>query len=181
MIIRRDYSVVTNWAVAFPKQETSQLMVLNTNAAFGAASGMSGYTSTVFTDGSGSDSSSSIAYCYKNIKGYSKFGKYTGNGDGDGTFIYTGFKPAFVMHKRTDTTNNWIMQDNKRVGYNADNRILKANLNDAEQGVHEMDFVSNGFKIRTTGAGSNASGGNYIYMAFGQSLVGSNNVPANAR
>ena len=72
------------------------------------------------------------------------------------------------------------MQDNKRVGYNADNRILKANLPDVEQGVHEMDFVSNGFKIRTTGAGSNASGGNYIYMAFAaEPLVGDN--PATAR
>ena len=120
--------------------------------------------------------------CLQRKKGYSKFGTYTGNGNANGTFVYTGFRPAWVMHKRTDTTNNWIMQDNKRVGYNADNRILKANSGDAEQAVHEMDFVSNGFKVRTTGAGSNASGGTYIYMAFAENpIVGTNNIPATAR
>ena len=123
-----------------------------------------------------------IAYCFAEKKGYSKFGKYTGNGNSDGSFIYLGFRPAWVMHKRADTTNNWIIQDNKRNGFNADNPILKANLNDAEQAVHEMDFVSNGFKVRTTGAGSNDSGGTYIYMAFAESpFVNSNGVPNNAR
>jgi len=143
-------------------------------------------TSTVFSIGTGSsvntNTNNHIAYCFAEKKGFSKFGSYTGNGNADGTFVYTGFSPSFVMHKRTDTTNNWIMQDNKRVGYNADNRILKANLSDAEQGVHEMDFVSNGFKIRTTGAGSNASGGTYIYMAFASNpFVTSTGIPTVAR
>jgi hypothetical protein len=183
MIIRRDYSVVTNWAVAFPKQETSQLMVLNTNAAFGAASGMSGYTSTVFTDGSGSDSSSSIAYCYKNIKGYSKFGKYTGNGDGDGTFIYTGFKPSWLMIKRTDSANSWYLIDSTRDPFNVALAELEANTSGVEAtGNNRLDILSNGFKIRTSGSAYNASGGTYAYAALAQNpFVATNDIIALAR
>ena len=155
----------------------------NTDSRF---ANVDSWSNSVFTVGTYADqnenSSQHIAYVFAEKKGYSKFGTYTGNGNANGTFVYTGFRPAWVMHKRTDTTNNWIMQDNKRVGYNADNRILKANSGDAEQAVHEMDFVSNGFKVRTTGAGSNASGGTYIYMAFAENpIVGTNNIPATAR
>tara|TARA_R100001443_G_scaffold73182_2_gene81128 strand:- start:2126 stop:3166 length:1041 start_codon:yes stop_codon:yes gene_type:complete len=155
----------------------------NTDSRF---ANVDSWSNSVFTVGTYADqnenNSQHIAYVFAEKKGYSKFGTYTGNGNANGTFVYTGFRPAWVMHKRTDTTNNWIMQDNKRVGYNADNRILKANSGDAEQAVHEMDFVSNGFKVRTTGAGSNASGGTYIYMAFAENpIVGTNNIPATAR
>ena len=192
MIIVKNRTDATNWPVyhagntSAPETEIIYLNLTNATADDNNFWNDTAPSSSVFTvagdnsvNGSGDNM---IAYCFAEKKGFSKFGSYTGNGNADGTFVYTGFKPSFVMHKRTDTTNNWIIQDNKRVGYNADNRILKANLTDAEQGVHEMDFVSNGFKIRTTGLGSNASGGTYIYMAFAENpFVTSTGIPACAR
>jgi hypothetical protein len=124
-------------------------------------------------------SRSGVAYCFAEKKGYSKFGSYTGNGNADGTFVYTGFKPAFIILKKTSDTANWMMYDNKREGYNVDNDHLKPNTNEAEGTSDDLDILSNGFKLRTSGSGENS--GNFIYMAFGQSLVGSNNVPCTAR
>ena len=189
VVLIKGRSTTYDWVYGGDNIGWTKYLVLNKTDASGTSSVVwndTAPTSSVFSLGSNAavneNTATQIAYCFAEKKGFSKFGSYTGNGNADGTFVYTGFKPSFVMHKRTDTTNNWIMQDNKRVGYNADNRILKANLTDAEQGVHEMDFVSNGFKIRTTGLGSNASGGTYIYMAFAENpLVGTNNIPATAR
>jgi hypothetical protein len=142
-------------------------------------------TSSVFSIGTEGDVNSSggtyIAYCFAEKKGYSKFGKYTGNGNADGTFVFTGFAPAFVMTKRTDSTSDWLICDNKRPGYNVINKKLFPNQSQAEDSYDSFDFVSNGFKIRSSGTGHNASGGTFFYMAFGQSLVGSNNVPTTAR
>jgi hypothetical protein len=123
---------------------------------------------------------SMIAYCFAEKTGYSKFGSYKGNSNTNGTFVYTGFKPAFVMIK-ADASDNWTINDNKRLGYNVDNNELFANLNNAEDTNDVMDLVSNGFKLRHTAGRHNASGTRYYYMAFGQSLVGSNNVPCTAR
>ena len=120
-----------------------------------------------------------IAYCFAEKTGYSKFGTYTGNSSTDGPFIYTGFKPAFIMLKKYSDTANWMMYDNKREGYNVDNDHLKANNSDQEGNSDDLDILSNGFKLRTSGSGENS--GNFIYMAFGQSLVGSNNIPCTAR
>jgi len=141
-------------------------------------------TSTVFSIGTAGNANFSgsdlIAYCFAEKTGYSKFGSYTGNGNADGSFIYTGFKPAFVMIKRTDSANDWFLQDNKRLGYNAVNYYLEANTNLAEQSNSDIDILSNGFKCRSNGGGHNNSGGTYIYMAFAeQPLVGDN--PATAR
>ena len=127
-----------------------------------------------------------VCYAFASKTGYSKFGSYTGNGSSDGTFVYTGFKPAFVIYKGAtgaNATDNWEMADNKRSPYNGIENVLYPNLNNAEgTGVTtRMDFLSNGFKMRTTGSDYNGSGQTYIYMAFGQSLVGSNNVPCTAR
>jgi hypothetical protein len=125
-----------------------------------------------------------IAYCFAEKKGFSKFGSYTGNGNADGTFIYTGFKPAFIMLKRTDTTGDWLMKDNKRpTVQNPVTSLLYPNTSDAEAtGVNDADFLSNGYKIRTTGTAENANGGTYIWMAFAEEpLVGTNNIPATAR
>ena len=127
-----------------------------------------------------------IAYCFAEKTGYSKFGSYTGNGSSDGTFVFLGFKPAFVIYKGVvgaNATDNWEMADNKRSPYNGIENVLYPNRNNAEgTGVTtRMDFLSNGFKMRTTGTDYNGSGQTYIYMAFGQSLVGSNNIPATAR
>ena len=137
--------------------------------------------------GNNASSSPFIAYCFAEKKGFSKFGSYTGNGNSDGTFIYTGFKPAFVIMKRTDTTGNWLLFDNNRSSSGGSNLIqqyLYPNLNDAEDSdaTRGIDFLSNGFKQRNDFSAINASGGSYIYMAFAeQPLVGTNNIPATAR
>ena len=141
-------------------------------------------TSSVFTVGSNNSHNGSgdnmIAYCFHSVKGFSKMGSYTGNGNADGTFIYTGFKPAFVMVKRTDTSAHWRMFDNKREGYNVDNDALKANASDAETTTDFIDLLSNGFKLRSSDSAVNS--GTVIYMAFAENpLVGTNNIPATAR
>ena len=100
--------------------------------------------------------------------GFSKFGKYTGNGSTNGTFIYTGFRPAFIIMKRTDTAANWIMVDNKRIGYNVNNYDLSPDQQIAEEDNDRLDIVSNGFKFRSAYGTGNASGGTYIYMAFAE-------------
>ena len=142
-------------------------------------------SSTVFSVGNfnstNGDGDNLIAYCFAPKTGYSKFGKYVGNGDASGTFVYTGFKPAFILIRRTDSGDNWMLHDNKREGYNPANDELMANLSNTEQAYDTIDLLSNGFKLRHTAGRSNNNGGTYIYMAFGQSLVGSNNVPCTAR
>ena len=109
-----------------------------------------------------------VAYCFAQIAGYSAFGSYTGNGSTDGAFIYTGFRPAYVMIKRTDTSGEWVLKDTTRSPYNADGNTLLANRSDAEYGSGNtsIDELSNGFKCRTTSASANASGGTYVYMAL---------------
>ena len=122
-----------------------------------------------------------IAYCFAEKQGYSKFGSYVGNGNADGTFVYTGFKPAFVMLKDTANAGDWTIQDSARDTFNLADARLYANLNNSENdGSLGVDFLSNGIKIRTSSAGWNTSGNTYIYMAFAEEpLVGDN--PATAR
>ena len=144
-------------------------------------------TSSVFHLGSNHNVNGSggtyIAYCFADIQGYSKFGSYTGNGNADGAFIYTGFKPAFVIIKGSSNTENWHMYDNKRDTGNPTDQALQPNTSSAEfTETNVLDFLSNGFKLRVTGGGHNGSGVSYIYMAFSdQSIVSSNGVPAVAR
>ena len=142
-------------------------------------------TSSVFSIGTEGDVNSNggtyIAYCFAEKKGYSKFGKYTGNGNSDGSFIYTGFKPAFIIIKNSEESDAWHLYDNKRLGYNVDNNALYPNASDAEQTNDDLDILSNGFKIRRNIGTLNNSSRTYIYMAFGQTIVGTNNVPAVAR
>jgi len=123
-----------------------------------------------------------VVYCFTPKQGFSKFGSYTGNGNADGTFVYTGFKPAFVLTKRTDDESDWYLSDNKRNGYNGSNEVLYANEADTEKTVDRIDILSNGFKLRSTGSGVNASGGTFVYMAFAEApFVNSEGVPCNAR
>ena len=144
-------------------------------------------TSSVFsigTDGRIGDATNFIAYCFAEKTGYSKIGSYTGNGNANGPMVYTGFKPAFVMARQTNTTNNWIILDNKRDSFNPQDSSLYPNLSNAEDanGADYFDFYSNGMKVRTTNGGTNTSGETYIYMAFAEApLVGTNNVPCTAR
>jgi hypothetical protein len=144
-------------------------------------------TSSVFSIGDNGgvngNTQTYIAYCFAEVKGYSKFGSYTGNGSTDGTFIYTGFSPAFVMFKRTDSTSGWGMFDNKREPFNLNDTRLLANTSGADDTSTDngIDFLSNGFKWRTA-SGWNASAGTYIYMAFSENpFVSSKGIPTTAR
>ena len=135
-------------------------------------------TSSVFTLGiSGflnANGGTYVAYVFSEVAGYSKFGSYTGNGSADGAFIFLGFRPSLVIAKRTDSTGYWRILDNKRDPHNVAHHALFANTNDTESDVdgntqYNTDFYSNGFKLRTTLASSNASGGTWIYLAFAES------------
>ena len=145
-------------------------------------------TSTVFSVGSSGapngDGNAHIAYCFAEKQGYSKFGSYTGNGNADGPFVYTGFKPAMVILKLSSVAGeNWYIFDNKRDTDNVMTQILYPNLGNAEAtGTTNIDFLSNGFKLRNAGDFLNGSGRIQIYMAFAESpIVNSNSIPNNAR
>jgi len=144
-----------------------------TNVSLGTNHGVNGGSNNI------------IMYCFAEKTGYSKFGSYTGNGNSDGPFVNLGFRPAFVLGKRTDNAGGWWMSDNKRSnGFNLNNDYVLADSSNAEQddGSFASDFLSNGFKCRATNGNFNANGGTYIYMAFAEApLVGTNNIPATAR
>jgi len=148
-----------------------------TNSVFSFTVGSGGTTNNV--NNSGTDF---IAYCFKDVQGYSKFSSYVGNGNADGTFVYTGFKPAFVMIKRaTGGTGNWQLFDNKRLGYNVNNYGVQPNLNSAENTANDLDLLSNGFKNRQSGNDLNGSN-TYIYMAFAENpFTSSAGTPVTAR
>jgi hypothetical protein len=133
--------------------------------------------------GGNQNSQTYVAYCFAEKQGFSKFGSYTGNGNADGPFIYTGFKPAWIMIKSATTAESWMLFDNKRLGFNPDNDYLLANATDVEPADEEvLDIVSNGFKPRVTAGTLNTSGQTYIYMAFAEEpLVTSTGIPATAR
>ena len=144
-------------------------------------------SSVVYANGNQLDSNESyVFYCFAEKKGYSKFGSYTGNGNADGTFVYTGFKPAWIMIKESSHAGNaWHIRDIKRSPINVVDDSLYANENIAEvtnNTALNTDFLSNGFKLRNTDTNDNGSGRTYIYMCFAESpLVNSNGVPCNAR
>jgi len=156
-------------------------LIFTTSAEIGAPTAEP--TTSVFTvNNQIAENNDNIAYIFSDIKGYSKFGKYTGNGNADGTFVYTGFKPAWVLLKQTDSAGSWNLYDNKRNGFNVDNDLILVDATNAEANATFIDFLSNGFKIRDTDDDRNASGGSYIYMVFAESpFVNSNGVPNNAR
>ena len=132
-----------------------------------------------------------VAYCFANKPGYCKIGTYVGNGNASGRFIYTGFKPKFVIFKQTSSTGNWAIMDSTRSNRNVGNHTLATNLASAESSFgggesvggnsNKVDLVSNGIKIREASAYNNSDGATYLYFAIGQTMVGSNNVPATAR
>ena len=143
-------------------------------------------TSSVFTvDTAGDINGSSdtfISYLFSEIKGYSKFSSYVGNGSSDGPFIFTGFRPAWVLYRNTTTSDSWFIHDNRRQGFNDDNEYLFADLSQAEGTVNRLRILSNGFKPIDSDKGVNKSGDTYIYLAFAESpLVNSKGVPTNAR
>ena len=147
-------------------------------------------TSTVFTVNTSTnvnkDAITYIAYCFTSIQGYSKFGAYDGNGNADGPFIYTGFRPAWIMVKRSETTGSWRIIDSKRNSYNGQFATLQADDNATEYTADDdfgnTDILSNGFKLRQNYSQVNATGGTYIYMAFAENpFVTSGGTPCTAR
>lgn len=150
-------------------------LVLNTTAATADATNRWSDTlptASVFTIGAGAVVNTSteayVAYCFAEVEGFSKFGSYTGNGSADGIFAYCGFRPAFVMIKRTNSTGNWTILDNSREGYNVDNDPLYTNLTSAEGTTDLADLLSNGFKLRSTDSSVNASSDTYVFAAFAE-------------
>jgi len=155
---------------------TGQAYLNTTNAYFAESTTWNNTapTSSVFTVGTNLETNASggsfIAYCFAQVEGYSNFGKYIGNGSSDGPFAYTGFRPAFVMIKRTDALAWWYTLDAERNTYNVLQNYLSANDSYGEySNVDFFDFTSNGFKLRTSNSEGNASGGVYMYMAFAES------------
>ena len=185
-----------NWRVYYTGIASGNSLFLNSTSGTSSESSCISSTNstTVTVTGSGNGGSAgtgtSVNYCFQEINGFSKFGTYTGNGNADGTFVYTGFKPAWLMIKQVNTTGNWALSDNKRHntgGGNFVSHTLAANINNNESHFgggsgNKQDYLSNGFKIRDTGGYANTAGGTYLYMAFAEApLVGSNNVPCTAR
>jgi hypothetical protein len=175
IIYKRRDAAGYNWYVYHASIGNANALYLNTTDSQFSTILFNSTTpsSTVFTlYGAGSDINNGdiLAYCFAEVEGFSSFSSYTGNGDLDGTFIYTGFRPAFVMIKRTDTTNGWAMLDVARSPYNDVDDFLYANLLDTEYAntSSDIDYLSNGFKLRSVGNAVNASGGTYIYMAFAE-------------
>ena len=147
-------------------------------------------TTSVFSIGTNENMSTSgnnfIAYCFAEKKGYSKFGKYTGNGDANGPFVHTGFRPSWIMMKQTGNSKNWVMSDLARSDVpngNVNDQVVYANLNNSEESSSglSIDIVSNGFKIRGNGGDRNIDGSTYIYMCFANNpFVTSTSIPATA-
>ena len=197
VVITKNRNNAYGWPVYHHKNtsapETDFLLLNTTDATVDNANRWNDTapTSTVFSvkqsaETNNSDNSDTfVAYCFSEIQGYSKFGSYKGNGDADGTFVYTGFKPAWIMTKRTDANNEaWNIQDFKRSPFNVQDNFIQTD-SDAEGsagGTGIWDALSNGFKLRQNLSSTNNSGSNYIYMAFAESpFVSSEGVPTTAR
>ena len=191
----RSYSGAWWWAQKGRSDKVLELQATNTEVDPSSSFGGGGlkystFTSTVFggTNGTSNDDlwntngATYIAYCFAEKKGFSKISSFVGNGSSDGKFIYTGFKPAWVIIKETGGTADWFIFDTKRVGYNGGVYRLKANTSETENTSNVMDILSNGFKLKVGDGDKNGSSDTYIYMAFAESpLVNSNGVPNNAR
>jgi len=166
----------SNWCVYHKSLGATQYGILNSTSAFGATSTIwnnTEPTSSVFSLGTSAQTNSSglgfVAYCFSAVSGYSAFGKYTGNGSTDGPFVYTGFRPRFILVKDSSAAQNWRLFDSSRSTYNAVLEALFPNLSNAESSAETgPDFLSNGFKIRTSSSTHNASGDTIIYMAFAE-------------
>ena len=190
-------NITTNslqWRVYHASLGATKNMALDATQAVGTASSVfndTEPTSSVFSvgtdDAANKSGNSLIAYCFAEKTGYSKFGSYVGNGNADGTFVYTGFKPAFVMTKAysgSSATSAWSIVDTKRANsYNPQQRLFP-NTSDAESATGVFDLLSNGFKLVSGATTNNASSTNYIYMAFAEEPLVANvgaSIPATAR
>lgn len=178
MIITKNRDALTNWFTFVSELGAGNSLILNTTNASYAASILwnnTAPTASVFSVGTATETNGSgndiIAYCFHSVEGYSKIGSFTGNGSTDGTFVYTGFKPAFILWKRSSSTSNWLIWDNTRSPYNVVDDVVFPDLSNAESSSaasYGIDMLSNGFKLRNSNATVNGSGSTYIYMAFAE-------------
>ena len=193
MIITKNREGTSNWwtwhkSLTGGNSNTSYVVALertNAEASYANAWG-AGVTSSVFGMQSGNTAVASkdyVAYCFSEVQGYSKFSKYIGNGNADGTFVYTGFQPAFVLLKPSSAADNWIIVDNKRDSSNAAEKRLFPDTSGTEgTGYDVCDMLSNGFKMGNSSTSWNGSGRTYIYMAFAEHpFTTSTGIPTTAR
>ena len=178
-----------NWIVQSTTLGNQTKLVLNTTEATSTSSSFSetdDWTSALIDlgtyEGQNASNGTYVAYCFAEKQGFSSVGRtYIGNGSSDGQFIYTGFRPAFVMLKNTTRAASWLIYDNKRLGYNPDNNELVANTGADEETYDQIDILSNGFKMKANGTSTNLNGDTYIYMAFASNpFVTSTGIPTTA-
>jgi hypothetical protein len=192
MIIVKVRSAVDPWSVYHASNTSSpetDYLVLDSTAATADHSNRwndTAPTSTLISLGASGTVNGNgltyIAYCFASIKGYSSFGSYIGNGSNDGAYIYTGFKPRFIMLKGSSNVSSWNMYDTKRDPINRASQQIKANEGNAEASTGAMDFLSNGIKMRTSDNDFNGAGNPYVYMTFAENpFVATNGVPATAK
>jgi hypothetical protein len=175
MMIVKKRSTTGNWPVYHASLGNATSPFLNlTNAANSQPNlwNSTTPTSSVFTVGSDGETNANtatfVAYLFSEVAGFSKAFSYTGNGSTDGPFVFLGFRPKYVMFKRSDSTGSWFIEDSSRGTYNVMGPELYAESSAAESTVSRLDFLSNGFKLRAANAGDNASGGTYIGIAFAE-------------
>jgi hypothetical protein len=171
-VISKSRSATVPWLVYHKSLGANQYLLLNTSDAVTTLNGVYSSSLSQFSITSQTANASYVAYIFAEVPGFSTFGSYTGNASTDGAFVYTGFRPAFILIKDVNNANSWILMDNKRTGaYNPQDGWLVAQATDAEYNVStsdsRIDFLSNGFKLRNSNAGNNASR-TYIYAAFAE-------------
>ena len=188
-IILKDRDTAVNWIVYHkgvdstnPEQFFLHLNSTDTRQDLGDVFNDVAPGSSVFTLGNSTQSNGNtkkyIAYCWHSVEGYSKFGSYTGNGSADGSFVYLGFKPAFILLKSPTGAFDWQLYDSTRSPNNPATLSLRPNLGNAEvTSGNDLDILANGFKCRDNGSPNNNSGSTYIYMAFAENPFGGENVP----
>jgi hypothetical protein len=178
MIIEKCRGTTSNWYVRHQSlgDMKSSYLTLNTASAAGIPGDTTAWNNTEPTSTTISINNnylyangSVVYYCFAPVAGYSAYGSYTGNGSANGPFVYTGFRPRWILIKRSDATNDWLLTDSSRLGYNIRNELIWVNLSAAEYQIEHLDILSNGFKIRTTNSGWNGSGGTCIYACFAES------------
>ena len=186
MVLYKTLGVGENWIIYNKDLGSNKFTNLNSNGGSTTSTAMFQNThpsnTLLYVGGNSANKNTPmIAYCFANTTGFSKFGTYKGSANASKGFVYTGFKPQFMMSANTQSDSNWMMWDNKRPGntFNARTKWIHANGNDQEYTqANSVNFLSNGFSFGVTGHPNEAE--EYTYMCFGQSLVGSNNVPATA-
>ena len=188
MIIVKSRSIADDWYVFHSSLGATKRVQLNNDAVVTTGTSVwnsTSPTSTVFSIGNGNPNSSNVtyvAYCFAEVEGYSKISEFVGNGSTDGSFVYCGFKPSWILLRRYEASRNWYLYDATRDTVNVVGTVLHPDLTSAESTADALDIVSNGFKMRTTNTSTNGSGDKIMFIAFASNPFGGSGVsPATAR